>query len=98
MEKAMQNYETLFVVDVTLGEEAVKALVEKFVAIIAQNGEITETNEWGKRKLAYEIDYKTEGYYVLVTFKSQADFPARLERSFTLNEGIMRSIVIKKEA
>ena len=98
MEKAMQNYETLFVVDVTLGEEAVKALVEKFVALIAENGEITETNEWGKRKLAYEIDYKSEGYYVLVNFKSAASFPAELERNFNLTEGIMRSIVIKKEA
>ena len=98
MEKAMQNYETLFVVDVTLGEEAVKALVEKFVAMIAENGEITETNEWGKRKLAYEIDYKSEGYYVLVNFKSAADFPAELGRIFNITEGIMRSIVIKKEA
>ena len=97
MEK-MQKYETLFVVDVTLGEDAVKALVEKYINRITENGEIIEVNEWGKRKLAYEIDYKSEGYYVLVTFKSQADFPARLERSFTLNEGIMRSIVIKKEA
>ena len=98
MEKAMQNYETLFVVDVTLGEEAVKALVEKFTALIAENGEITEVNEWGKRKLAYEIDYKSEGYYVLVNFKSAAAFPAELGRIFNITEGIMRSIVIKKEA
>ena len=94
----MQKYETLFVVDVTLGEDAVKALVEKYIKRITDNGEIIEVNEWGKRKLAYEIDYKSEGYYVLVTFKSSAEFPAKLERSFTLNEGIMRSIVIKKEA
>lgn len=97
MEK-MQKYETLFVVDVTLGEDAVKALVEKYVNRITENGEIIEVNEWGKRKLAYEIDYKSEGYYVLVTFKSLPDFPARLERSFNLNEGIMRSIIVKKEA
>ncbi len=97
MEK-MQKYETLFVVDVTLGEDAVKALVEKYIKRITDNGEIIEVNEWGKRKLAYEIDYKSEGYYVLVTFKSNPEFPAKLERSFTLNEGIMRSIVIKKEA
>ena len=94
----MQKYETLFVVDVTLGEDAVKALVEKYINRITENGEIIEVNEWGKRKLAYEINYKSEGYYVLVTFKSGADFPARLERSFNLNEGIMRSIVSKKEA
>lgn len=98
MEKAMQNYETLFVVDVTLGEDAVRALIEKFTGMIAANGEITETNEWGKRKLAYEIDYKSEGYYVLVNFKSGAAFPAELERVFNITEGIMRSIVIKKIA
>ncbi len=98
MEKVMQNYETLFVVDVTLGEEAVKALVEKFTAMIAESGEITEVNEWGKRKLAYEIDYKSEGYYVLVNFKSETAFPAELERVFNITEGIMRSIVVKKNA
>lgn len=97
MEK-MQKYETLFVVDVTLGEDAVKALVEKYIKRITDNGEIIEVNEWGKRKLAYEIDYKSEGYYVLVNFKSAASFPAELERNFNLTEGIMRSIVIKKEA
>ncbi len=98
MEKTMQNYETLFVVDVTLGEDAVRALVDKFTALIAENGEITETNEWGKRRLAYEINYKSEGYYVLVNFKADAAFPSELERVFNITEGIMRSIVVKKAA
>lgn len=98
MEKTMQNYETLFMLDVTLGEEAVRALVDKFTALIAENGEITETNEWGKRKLAYEIDYKSEGYYVLINFKSGAEFPSELERVFNITEGVMRSIVLKKAA
>ena len=98
MEKKICSYETLFAVSGNLVEEDCKALVEKFVAIIAENGEITETNEWGKRKLAYEIDYKSEGYYVLVNFKSAAGFPAELERLFNITEGIMRSIVIKKAA
>ncbi len=96
MEKTMQNYETLFVVDVTLGEDAVRALIEKFTTLISDNGEITETNEWGKRKLAYPINYKTEGYYVLVNFKSDAAFPAQLERVFNLTEGIMRSMTVRK--
>lgn len=98
MEKAMQTYETLFVVDVTHGEDAVRALIDKFTGMIAENGEITEINEWGKRKLAYEIDYKSEGYYVLVNFKSGAEFPTELERVFNITEGIMRSIVLKKIA
>ncbi len=96
MEKAVQKYETLFAVDVTLGEDAVKALVEKFTTLIAQNGEILETTEWGKRRFAYEIDYKTEGYYVLVVFTCGAEFPDELQRIFNITEGVMRSIVIKK--
>lgn len=96
MEKAMQKYETLFAVDVTLGEDAVRALVDKFTALIAENGEITETNEWGKRRFAYPIDYKSEGYYVLVNFTSGPAFPDELQRIFNITEGVMRSIVVKK--
>ncbi len=95
MEKTMQ-YETLFAVDVTLGEEAVRAIVDKFTALIAQNGTIVETNEWGKRKFAYEIDYKSEGYYVLVKFTSGPEFPAELQRVFNITEGVMRAIVVKE--
>ena len=94
MEK--KNYESLFVVDVTLGEEGVRALVDKFLSLIAENGEITQTNEWGKRKLAYAINYKTEGYYVLVEFKCAPSFPSELERVFNITEGIMRSLVVAK--
>ena len=97
MEKIINSYETLFVIDPDLTEEATKALVEKFTKLIADNGEIAEVNEWGKRKLAYPINDKNEGYYVLVNFESDADFPAELERRFSINEKIMRSIVIRHE-
>jgi small subunit ribosomal protein S6 len=92
------TYETLFVVDLTKGEEAVKAIVDKFVNLISQNGEITATNEWGKRRLAYPIEGMTEGYYVLVDFNAPAAFTSELERVFNITEGIMRSIVVAKEA
>ncbi|MBQ6262895.1 MAG: 30S ribosomal protein S6 [Clostridia bacterium] len=97
MEKKLKSYETLFVIDADLSEEDTKAAVEKFTALISQHGEIEEVNEWGKRKLAYPIDYKTEGYYVLVTFKSEPDFPSELERIFNITDNILRSIVIAKE-
>ena len=95
MEKVINSYETLFVVDCTLGEEGVKAIVDKFVALIGDNATINSVDEWGKRKLAYAIDYKTDGYYVLVNFKSEGTFPLELERIFGITEGILRSIVIR---
>ena len=98
MAKVNSSYETIFVVDLTLGEDGVKGLVEKFTSLIASNGEVTEVNEWGKRRLAYPINDMNEGYYVLVNFTAPAEFPAELERIFGITEGIMRSIIIKKVA
>ena len=98
MEKNNASYETLFVVDLTPGEEGVKALVEKFTSLIAANGTIEEVNEWGKRRLAYPINDMNEGYYVLVNFSAPTDFPAELERIFSITDGILRSMVIAKEA
>ena len=95
MEKVMNSYETLFVVDATLSEEDVKATVEKFTSLIAENGTIDSIDEWGKRKLAYPINDKNDGYYVLVNFKSEGEFPSELERVFGINEYILRSIVIR---
>lgn len=98
MAKANASYETLFAVDLRLGDDAVNALVEKFTSLIAANGEITETTVWGKRQFAYPIDDATEGYYVLVNFTAPATFIAELSRIFNITEGIMRSMTVKKEA
>ena len=95
MEKVNASYETIFVVDLQKGEEEVKAIVEKFTKLIADNGTVEETDEWGKRRLAYPINDLTEGYYVLVKFNAPAQFVSELERIFGITEGIMRSIVVK---
>ena len=96
MEK-INSYETLFIIDASLSEEAIKGLVDKFTALIAEHGKVSEVNEWGKRRLAYPINDKEEGYYVLVNFESEGNLPAELERIFGITEGIMRSIVIRHE-
>ncbi|MBQ8383080.1 MAG: 30S ribosomal protein S6 [Clostridia bacterium] len=96
MENTNKSYETLFVVNATLSEEAIKSVIEKFTALIAANGEVTSVNEWGKRRLAYPIDDMNEGYYVLVDFTAPTGFIAELERIFGITEGIMRSIVKRK--
>ena len=91
------KYETIFIVDVTKGEEQVAALVEKFKSLIAANGEISKVDDWGKRRLAYEINYKTEGYYVLVEYTASPEFPAELSRQFKITDGIIRYITINQE-
>ena len=97
MENIKNSYETLFVIDPDLTEDAYRAMVEKFTKLIADNGEIESVDEWGKRRLAYPINDKPEGYYVLVNFKSEPSLPIELERIFGITEGIMRSIVIRHE-
>ena len=96
MAKVSANYEAMVVFSISAGEENVKNLVEKFKTLIENNGTMEEVNEWGKRKLAYEIDDQTEGYYVLYTFESKPDFQAVLERVLKITEGVMRSMVTVK--
>ena len=96
MEK-IGSYETLFVVNAQLTEEDTKAMVEKFTALISANGTIDTVNEWGKRRLAYPINDMPEGYYVVVTFKAPAEFPAELERLFNIDERILRSVLVRLE-
>ena len=98
MEIIKNFYESMFIVDVTGGEDAVKASVEKFVGLINANSEtVYEVNEWGKRRLAYPINDKPEGYYVVVTFKANPEFPAEFERLANIDESILRSMVIRLE-
>lgn len=93
----MNSYETLYVLKPELDDENRAALIQKFSAIITDNGgEVESVDEWGKRKLAYAIDYINEGYYVLVNFKANAELPAELERNFRINDNVMRYMVIKK--
>ena len=94
----MNRYELTYIIDTALEENARKELIEKFSALIAQNGgEVEKVDEtWGKRRLAYAIDYKTEGYYVLMSFTSGPEFPKELDRILGITEGIMRSMIVCK--
>ena len=95
MEKIINSYETLFITDVSNGEEATKATVEKFTNLIASNGEIIEVAQWGKRRLAYLINDMAEGYYTVVTHKSAPSFISELDRLFNIDETIMRYMTVK---
>ena len=95
MEKVINTYENLFIVSLANGEDAAKETVNKFTTLIANNAEIVEVAEWGKRRLAYLINDEAEGYYTVVTFKTASDFPAELDRLFNIDEHVMRSMTIK---
>ena len=96
MEKKICSYETLFAVSGNLVEEDAKAVIEKFVTLINENGTDVDVNEWGKRRLAYPINYVTEGYYVLVSYKSEPSFPLELERVLGITEGVLRYMTTTK--
>lgn len=98
MAKVTGNYEVLYIINPNLGEEETAALVAKFKTLTESRGTVTEVDEWGKRKLAYLIDDLAEGYYVLMSFTADPAFPAELDRLMRINTGIMRSIIVSKEA
>ncbi len=93
----LKKYESIFIIDSEVGEETTKALVEKFKSLIETSAQLENIDEWGKRKLAYEINDKNEGYYVLANFSSEPNFPAELERVYKITEGILKYIIINKE-
>ena len=91
------SYEAVFIFSMTLGEEGIAAIKEKFQTLIEQNAEIGEVDEWGKRRLAYPINFMNEGYYVLINFKSGPEFPKELERVYGITDGVLRDIVVRRE-
>ncbi len=93
----MNRYEMIYIIDTGLEEAARKELIEKVSALIEKNGgEIEKVDEtWGKRRLAYAINYKTEGWYVLVNFKAPVELPRELERNLQINENVLRYLVIR---
>ena len=92
----MSKYETVAVFSLKNGEEKAKELVEKFKALIEANGTMEAVDEWGSRKLAYPINYETEGYYVLYTYTADVDFPTELDRNFNITDGVLRSLIVAR--
>lgn len=92
------KYETIFVMSTkTLDDAAIEATTEKFKKLITDNGgTIDSVDVWGKRRLAYAINYETEGYYVLINFESESTLPVELDRVYHITDGVLRSIIIKK--
>lgn len=97
MAKLNDNYETIMIFNTKNGDDAIKALVEKFTGLIEKHGTLSSVEEWGKRRLAYPISDELEGYYVFATFTSAPDFPTELDRNYKITDGVLRSLIVKKE-
>ena len=94
----MNKYEIIYIIDAAVEESPRKDLIAKFSDLITANGgAIEKVDEWGQRRLAYAIDYKTEGYYVLMQFTAPADLPKEIERNMQISESILRSQIVKLE-
>ncbi len=93
----INSYEAVIVISLKQGEEAVAETVKKFKDLVEKNATMESVDEWGKRKLSYPINKETDAYYVLFNFKSEAEFPAELDRITKITDGVLRSMIIKKE-
>jgi len=93
----MNKYETVFIINPNVEDAGVKELIQKFSDIINNDGKVEEVNEMGKRKLAYEINKKSEGYYVVYTFEANPEFITELERIYRITDSVMKFITVRKD-
>lgn len=97
MAKSIEKYECMYILNPNLSEEDTAALVEKFKALVESNGTLDELQEMGKRRLAYEINYLSEGYYVLMKFSCGPALPAELDRVLGITDGVIRSMITLRQ-
>ena len=93
----MINYEVMFIIDPALEDDAKEATIEAVKGIIAAEGEVGNTDVWGMRKLAYPIQKKSEGYYVVIEFKAQPTLPKELDRRLRISDNVMRHLIVNKD-
>ncbi|MBE6031346.1 MAG: 30S ribosomal protein S6 [Firmicutes bacterium] len=94
----MTNYEVMFIIDPTLEDEAKEATVETVKGIIEADGAVDKVDVWGMRKLAYPIQKKNEGYYVVIEFKANPTLPKELDRRMRISDAVIRHLIINKDA
>lgn len=94
----MNKYELMYILKTNTEEEKRTQLLEKFKGIVTQNGEVENVEEWGNRKLAYEINKVNEGYYVLVNFNAAPDVPKELDRNLKIADEVIRHMIVRLEA
>ena len=93
----MTKYEVMFVINPTLEDEKKEATIETVKEIIGAQGSVTNVDVWGMRKLAYPIEKKNEGYYVVAEFEAEPTLPKELDRRLRISDNVMRHIIINKD-
>ena len=91
----MRNYEALVIVDPALEESSLKQAVDKFTAVIGEKGELGKVDHWGRKRLAFEINHQSEGYYVLANFKAEPSLISELDRLFEIGEEYIRAKIVR---
>ena len=93
----MINYEVMFILDPALEDDKKEAAIEAVKEIISSEGEVGNTDVWGMRKLAYPIEKKNEGYYVVIEFAASTELPKELDRRLKISDNVMRHIIVNKD-
>jgi small subunit ribosomal protein S6 len=92
----MKAYEALYVLDTNIDDEKRQKMIERFKGIVESEDRPVNIDEWGRRRLAYPINKKNEGYYVLMNFSADNNQQDELERVFKITDGVMRYIIVNK--
>ena len=95
-ETVMNKYESIFIVSALLEDEKIQEIVTKVKNLVEESGQLEKFDEWGKRRLAYEIEDQKEGYYTLMHFTAESEFPAKLERIYKITEGVIKYIILRR--
>ena len=93
----MTNYDVLFIIDPALEDEKKEATIEAVKEIIAADGEVGNVDVWGMRKLAYPIQKKSEGYYVVIEFQGNPSLPKELDRRLRISDNVMRHLIDNRD-
>lgn len=97
MEIIMNKYETVFLISNQITEEQRKSIITKIAELISKNGTITNKEELGEKKLAYEIRKHTQAFYYIINFESEAAFVYELERNYRIIDEILKFIVVRQD-
>jgi len=93
----MNKYESIFVISALLEDEKIQEIVQTVKNLVESSAQLEKVDEWGKKRLAYEVDNQKEGYYVLLHFSAEPEFPAELERIYKITEGILKYLIVKRQ-
>ncbi len=91
----MNTYESIFILRSTLNDEDVQKIVNKIEGVVKQGGELITTENWGKKRLAYEVMKEKKGIYVLLRFRARGNLVAEIERNYRIDDNVIKFLTVK---